>query len=195
MKVRCLLLLTALLASCGDRIAEPSASEPVVSGPRLDQVIPAKVEPVEEQTPPEPIDWDGVRPVTFADLSLVGSDVNGLIDLIFSADPSSATFEFPESVEDLAGETISMVGYMIALDFEEDRVTHFMLVRDLAACCFGGIPRPDEWVDVQVSAPCKYWVYRPVRVTGKLSVGLDKQEDGLVASVFQIKSGVAKLEH
>ena len=83
---------------------------------------------------------------------------------------------------------------MIALDFEGDRVSHFMLVRDLAACCFGGIPRPDEWVDVKLAEPCKYWVYRPVRATGRFAVGIDMEEDSLAASVFQIEGGVEQLE-
>lgn len=134
------------------------------------------------------------RSITFAHLSMAGADVNGLIDLMFAEEPDGAEFDFPEPVQELNGEEISIVGYMIALDFEGEAVTHFMLVRDLAACCFGGIPRPDEWIDVHVAEPCPYWVYRPVRVTGKLSVGLEQQEEAFMTSVLQIKGAAASME-
>lgn len=137
---------------------------------------------------------DGALPITFAHLSMAGADVNGLIDLMFTEDPDGAEFEFPESIQELDGEDLTIVGYMIALDFEGEAVTHFMLVRDLAACCFGGIPRPDEWIDVHVTEPCPYWVYRPVRVRGHLSVGLEQQEDALMTSVLQIKDATASME-
>lgn len=134
------------------------------------------------------------RPITFAHLSMAGADVNGLIDLMFAEEPNGTEFDFPEPVQELDGEEISIVGYMIALDFEGEAVTHFMLVRDLAACCFGGIPRPDEWIDVHVAKPCPYWVYRPVRVTGHLSVGLEQQQEAFMTSVLQIKGATASME-
>ena len=134
------------------------------------------------------------RSITFAHLSMAGADVNGLIDLMFAEEPDGTEFDFPEPVQELDGEEITIVGYMIALDFEGEAVTHFMLVRDLAACCFGGIPRPDEWIDVHVTKPCPYWVYRPVRVTGRLSVGLEQQQEAFMTSVLQIKGAAASME-
>ena len=188
------LSLCLLLPACGGDVPEVTdegALEPV-QGASLGGEEPPTSTPLPRAEALQPGD---ARPISFADLSLAGVDVNALLDLMFTEDASGIEFEFPESVLALDGEAVSIVGYMIALDFEEDKVTRFMLVRDLASCCFGGMPRPDEWIDVMVTEPCPYWVYRPVRVQGHLTVGLAKElEDELMRSVLQIQDGAASAE-
>jgi len=194
-------LLCLLLAACGGSVAEltDEADLEPVQGPSL-ETAPEEGQQPEQPEQPEPAPTEALEPgdvqqLTFADLSLAGVDVNALLDLMFTGEAPDQEFEFPESMKALDGEAVSIVGYMIALDFEEDRVTRFMLVRDLAACCFGGMPRPDEWIDVTVTEPCPYWVYRPVRVRGHLSVGLAEElEDELMRSVLQIRDGAASAE-
>ncbi len=133
---------------------------------------------------------EGVVPIAFADLSLADADVDGLLDLVFSDELESESFEFPQNVQDLDGKEVAIVGYMIPMDWIEggDRITSFMLVRDFAQCCFGGIPRPDEWLDAQapLGESVQFFAYRPIRVIGTLHVGLDRVESSFVASVFQI---------
>ena len=191
------LALLVCLAACGDsdpasdpadlaRVAGPSLTSPQVAEPE------DPAEPVAAEEPE--VEPGEARTITYADLSLVGADVTGLLDLVFSPDAADHDWEFPEHIQALDGLRVEIVGYMIALDYEGEDVTRFMLVRDLAACCFGGIPRPDEWVDVTLAEPCPYFIYRPVRATGVLSVGLDRYEDGLVASAFQLTGATARAE-
>ena len=199
-----LLLLPPLLAACGQAEAEVEPEQqpgrvevigaPFGQPPPLDAEPPAPPAPLEIEVEPGEL-----HEISFAHLSLLGTDVDGLIDLMFAPNPTEVAFEFPPSVKALDGERVSIVGYQIPLEWDESdpgnpRVTRFMLVRDLATCCFGGIPRPDEWTDVTASEPAQYWMYRPIRVTGTLSVGLERQEDALMTSVFQIKGASAALE-
>ena len=143
---RLLLPLLALVA-CSD----PSASTPEPAsgqepGPET-MTARGGSESYESNGPEEPSETpESPRAITFADLSLVGSDVDGLLDAMFD-EQGEAEFEYPESVADLDRNLVEIIGYMIALEYEDDgQVSEFMLVRDLAACCFGGMPRPDEWV-------------------------------------------------
>lgn len=143
-----------------------------------------------------PEDVGDAIPIHFFDLSLLGVDIDALFEWMFG-DERPEGFEFPNRVQELHGQEVSIVGYVIGLDRLEsdDRyVTHFMLVRDLASCCFGGMPRPDEWVDVYVEEPCLEHLYKPVRVTGKFSAGVEFDETGFTTSVFQIKGAWARLE-
>lgn len=189
-------------AGCGPAPDPPpaEAGAGATDAPERGAPLVAPAPPEEPPPPPQATDGEsgdpeepgeGPRAVTFGDLSLVGEDVNGLLDLMFEPEKAAeTTWTFPEGVRALDGEQLSIVGYMIPLDWDEERVTGFMLVRDLAACCFGGMPRPDEWVDVRMEEGegSDFFPYVPIRVTGVFSVGLDRQEDALVGSVFQMRA-------
>lgn len=138
---------------------------------------------------------EGVQAISFKSLSLLDADVDGLLDLIFNpigeeGQAAKSDFEFPATAQSLDGKRVAIVGYMIPLDWVEgeDRITSFMLVRDFAQCCFGGMPRPDEWIDVitPLGESAGFYAYRPIRVIGKLRVGLDRPADAMVASVYQM---------
>ncbi|MEE2940661.1 MAG: DUF3299 domain-containing protein [Planctomycetota bacterium] len=137
--------------------------------------------------------------VTFADLSLVGVPLDGLLDYLFRPESEEAgTFEFPERVRDQAGEDKAVIGYMLAIEMKprsSDQVLEFMLVKDLAACCFGGSPRPDEWVNVKMKGggSTQYHLYRPVVVRGDFEVGRVEDELGYAYGVFQMEADAVEL--
>lgn len=111
--------------------------------------------------------------ISFSRLSLSGTDVESLLDHLFpltGEDPPP--YFYPEEVNALGGTEVKIVGYMIPLEWSDKKVTEFMLVRDLASCCFGGIPRPDEWAFVSLpeGEGVEYFVYVPVLVTGTLKL-------------------------
>ncbi len=108
--------------------------------------------------------------ISFSRLSLAGTDIEALLDHIF--EEVAPPYTYPKEVADLDGKDVKLVGYMIPLTWEEREVTEFMLVRDLASCCFGGIPRPDEWAFIAMAEgkTCEYFPYVPVVVSGPFKV-------------------------
>ncbi len=96
----------------------------------------------------------------------------------------------PALLRDLDGETISIRGYMSPLEFEDDRVTSFVLSRNLPGCCFGVLPQPDEWVEVDVlmKGGVDYLPFGSVVVTGRLEVGEEFDEYGYVTSVYRLQA-------
>lgn len=137
--------------------------------------------------------------VTFADLSLVGVSLDGLLDYLFKPETEAAAkFQFPERVKAQAGEDKAIIGYMLAIEMKPrsaDEVLEFMLVKDLQACCFGGSPRPDEWVNVKMKddGSTKYHLYRPVMVRGDFEVGRVEDEYGYAYGVFQMEADSVEL--
>ena len=109
--------------------------------------------------------------LTFAKLSLARSDYGLLLDHLYP-DPAREepleAFEFPEKVQALDGQEVELLGYMIPTEYVDTQVREFMLVRDTGACCYGGIPRPDEWalVAVQPEGGFEYFPHLPIVVTG-----------------------------
>lgn len=128
--------------------------------------------------------------VTFDRLSLVGEPIDDLLDYLFADDPADSNYRFPDRIRDQEGPDKALVGYMIALAYERGPggVSEFMLVKDLESCCFGGAPRPDEWIDVQMAdgGTVEYVQYLPVVVRGELSVGR-VDDDGYTAGVYSMK--------
>jgi len=206
-----MLLALCPLGSCGDAPESPGDATEALTGTlqrgaALDGGL-AALPPGAPSLPPFPAAEpevpavaakglpEGVQAISFHNLSLLDADIDGLLDLIFNpaekeGQDAAAPFEFPAAAQTLDGKRVAIVGYMIPLDWidGEERITSFMLVRDFAQCCFGGMPRPDEWIDVTtpLGESVGFFAYRPIRVMGKLTVGLDRPADAMVASVFQM---------
>lgn len=131
--------------------------------------------------------------ITFGDLSLLGADIDQLLDYIYKPETENAKrFKFPQRILDKAGEDKAIVGYMIALEFKNrsDKLISFMLVRDLQACCFGGIPRPDEWilVEMEEGKTCDQFMYVPITVRGKFIPGRVEDEYGYSSAIFNLEA-------
>jgi len=131
--------------------------------------------------------------VTFRMLSLTGVDLDALLDYLFSPETERAkAFKFPEEIKALDQKESAIVGYMIPLEYKPktDDIKIFMLVRDLMSCCFGGAPRPDEWVYVEMDgdSASKLYPYLPIVVRGKLTVGRLEDEFGLSSGVYSMKA-------
>jgi hypothetical protein len=79
---------------------------------------------------------------------------------------------FPTEIRALDGKDVALGGYMIPVEWDDAEVLEFMLVRDLLACCFGGAPQPDEWVQVRMEKGkgAHYYPFVPVVVHGRLKI-------------------------
>ena len=70
-----------------------------------------------------------------------------------------------------------------------------MLVRDLLACCFGGSPEPDEWVDVRVKGRGAHsYQYVPVVTRGTFHVQGIADDAGYATGAFRLEGDDAREE-
>ncbi|MEW6145632.1 MAG: DUF3299 domain-containing protein [Thermodesulfobacteriota bacterium] len=78
----------------------------------------------------------------------------------------------PEKVKELNSKTVSVTGFMLPIDFDSDVVKSFMLLNNQMGCCFGVMPRVNEfvYVDMPEGISTKYMTDIPLRVTGRLEV-------------------------
>jgi len=182
--------LTVALCAGGCRPSD--AGGPAAPPPRGSALASAPAAPTAADAPAPPPAAGAPTAIGFADLSLLGSDVEGLLEALFSPGQGELpAFEYPERARSLAGREVEIVGYMIPLDYAEGGgVTEFMLVRDLASCCFGGMPRPDEWIHATSEAEegAGLVLYRPIVARGVLAVGLERVDDGFLSSAYQLRA-------
>ena len=90
----------------------------------------------------------------------------------------------PEPVMVLNGEIVQVTGYMLPVDFDDGRVNSFLLMNSRLACCFGVMPRENEFIYVEMpeGMTTKFMTDIPINVAGKLEIG----EGNLVGSLYTI---------
>ncbi|MEZ6017914.1 MAG: DUF3299 domain-containing protein [Planctomycetota bacterium] len=174
-------------SASGSTAAQPSAETLVVGSVDANAAANLKADPsAHASTQIENL-------VTFRMLSLAGVNLDALLDYLFTPTSERAqSFTFPDEIKALGDKEAAVVGYMIPLEYKPktDDIKVFMLVRDLMSCCFGGAPRPDEWIYVEMDGDraCKLYPYLPITVRGTLKVGRIEDEFGLSSGVYSMKA-------
>lgn len=170
---------------------EALAANPLVIGveKREPFVLPEGADPLDPTVYGWEKDDDGYWIISWADLSLEGIDKDLLLDALVYPEEydEGEAIEFPERIQALDGEKVALTGYMIAVTWDDDRVKNFMLVRDLMACCFGGSPEPDEWVDVtMVDKGSPYIQFVPVVTRGTFHIQGLSDPAGYATGAFRM---------
>jgi hypothetical protein len=155
------------------RIAEAADPEELAAAAQP----PKEAEPVDE-----PDEIDGYRVVGFDDLSGFKYDVP---DEPASDPKAKAVLEnnvIPKNVRALDDKKIAVRGYMLPLRVEEGLITEFLVLRDQSACCFGAVPRINEWISVRMpkGKGVKPVMDVPIYFFGKFKVGAVLENDYLV---------------
>ena len=192
------LLSLALLAilGCDAGLAPSGAPVPLMRGALIDGSEDA-VRPAGEAgagSSGETVDSDGALRITYRDLSLEGYDVDTMLDYLLFPEEFEGEeipeLDLPERITRLANREVSIVGYMIPGETEGGEVADFMLVRDLASCCFGGSPMPDEWIDVVMveGETAEYHPFLPMRTRGVLRLGGQQDEVGFAVGIYRLEA-------
>ena len=124
-------------------------------------------------------------PVTFATLSSYYYDLPALDEKATKAPKD----QIPQPIKDLNKKKIALQGFMVPIDLKNGKTTKFLLVKDQSLCCFGRMPRMNEWVSVKMKPGKSARVIQdqPVTVFGNMEVG-ELIESGEVQSVYRIDS-------
>ena len=91
-------------------------------------------------------------------------------------------------IQAMDGKRVEIQGFMLPLDMSEGNLRTFMLLKDQMACCFGNIPRLNEWVYVRVPKEKTISVHQDVPITsfGTLRVGA-KFEREVLTGIYHLE--------
>jgi hypothetical protein len=131
-----------------------------------------------------------VVPLGFQTLGSYKYDVPLPFDAAKSAaTPQPKTGLIPPEIKALDGRTVAIQGFMVPTVFESDGVKSFILAKDQQLCCYGVMPKMNEWVDVRMAEGHKadFFPDRPITVTGKMEVG-EQFDDTIVLSIYRIEA-------
>jgi hypothetical protein len=120
----------------------------------------------------------------------VGFDKLASFEFVAPPDESKAReaeAQIPEKVRAYDDKKVTVTGFMLPVKMHEGLVTEFLLVKDAMMCCYGAMPKVNEWVVVKMNgkgvAPL---MDVPITFEGTLQVG-QIYEGGYLTGLYLLK--------
>jgi len=96
--------------------------------------------------------------------------------------------QIPLEVRNLNGAKCAIRGFLVPLQMDDGLAIEFLLMRDQTACCYGLVPKINEWVSVRVKGMgVKPQMDQPITICGTLRVN-DQRENGYLVSLYQFEA-------
>lgn len=189
------LIIVVLLVGCQPKTSAPVAEvtgapidapaatpQPVQTGPGGVKIAPT--DPAERaklaKEAPKPQAKDGYTGVTFTELSDFPYDIDENGKLL----PDS---KLPEQISNLDQQQVAVSGFLVPIEFVEDKVSSLILVRNQLLCCYGEEPKLNEWIFINVNPPVDLVTDVPVTLFGKFYASPD-EEAGQVISLYRMEA-------
>src|SRR5687768_996803 len=94
--------------------------------------------------------------------------------------------KIPKEIRSFNQQPVALRGYMLPLKAEAGLVTELLIMRDQSMCCFGTVPKINEWVSVKMAKEgVKAVMDQPVTLLGKLRVG-EMRENGYLVGIYAL---------
>ncbi len=103
------------------------------------------------------------------------------------AKAKEAEAQIPERIRAFNDKKVAVTGFMLPVKMDAGLVTEFLLVKDPMLCCYGVMPKVNEWVVVKmVDKGVPPLMDVPITFEGKLSVG-QIYEGGYLTGLYLLK--------
>jgi len=93
--------------------------------------------------------------------------------------------QIPKEIRSLNQKRIGLKGFMLPLKVESGLVTEMLIMKDQSMCCYGTVPKINEWVSVKMKDGVKAVMDQPVTIYGKLNVG-EMRENGYLVGIYSL---------
>ena len=154
----------------------PAETDPIAA---VEQPVPNFVElvqPMDEM--PEAI--DGYKGVTFDKLASFAYEVP-LDPVTNKVELAKLNAQIPERIKSLDRKPVAIRGFMLPLKVENGLVTELLIMRDQSMCCFGTVPKINEWINIRMAGDGVQPIMdQAITLMGQLKVGEVLENDYLV---------------
>jgi hypothetical protein len=94
--------------------------------------------------------------------------------------------QIPAAVKAFDKQRVALKGFMLPLKVEGGLITELLMMRDQSMCCYGTVPKINEWVSVKMTGKgVKPIMDQAVTLYGKLHVG-EIRENGYLVGIYQM---------
>ena len=95
--------------------------------------------------------------------------------------------KIPERIKALDAKKVVVTGFMLPIKMNEGLVTEFLLVKDPMMCCYGIMPKINEWVIVRMTGKgVPPLMDVPIGFEGKLKVG-ELYDNGYLTGIYLLE--------
>ncbi len=95
--------------------------------------------------------------------------------------------QIPAPIKALDQRKVAVTGFMLPTKMDKGLVTEFLLVKDAMMCCYGAMPKINEWVVVKMmKGGVKPLMDLPITFEGRLRVG-EMFENGYLTGVYLLE--------
>jgi len=93
----------------------------------------------------------------------------------------------PQPIKNLNGQRVAVDGFMLPLRVENGKITEFLILRDQSMCCYGAVPKINEWISVRMppGQGVKPLMDVKVKFYGTLKVG-PVLENGYLVGIYEM---------
>jgi hypothetical protein len=136
-------------------------------------------QPVEE-LPPLPDEIEGYKTVTFDKLASFAYEVP-LDPVTNKVELAKLNSQIPEVIKKFDKKPVAIRGFMLPLKVENGKVTELLIMRDQSMCCFGTVPKINEWISIKMEGDGVDPIMdQAVTLMGQLMVGEVLENEYLV---------------
>ncbi|MBG85914.1 MAG: hypothetical protein CMO80_03315 [Verrucomicrobiales bacterium] len=101
-------------------------------------------------------------------------------------DPENQPDQIPTNIKALNKKPVAIKGFMLPLKVEDGEITELLIMRDQSMCCYGTVPKINEWVSVKmVGKGVKPILDQAVTIYGNLKVG-EMRENGYLIGIYEM---------
>lgn len=94
--------------------------------------------------------------------------------------------QIPTTIRSLNKKQVALKGFMLPLKVEGGLITELLIMRDQSMCCYGAVPKINEWVSVKMTSKgIKPIMDQAVTLYGTLKVG-EIRENGYLVGIYEM---------
>ncbi len=170
---------------------EPAVEAEVEAEPRVGEKLEVISETTEVGVVAEAVEpkllKDGSLEVSFDRLASFEYEMPEDLTAELPGETEGGSDQIPEAIRDLNLKSIALKGFMLPLKVEEGLVTEMLIMRDQSMCCYGTVPKINEWVSVRMDEGkgVKPVMDEAVTMFGKLKVG-EIRENGYLVGIYEM---------
>jgi hypothetical protein len=95
--------------------------------------------------------------------------------------------QIPKEILALNNSRVALKGFMLPLTTEGGLVTDLLIMRDQSTCCYGVVPKINQWVSVHMAGKgVKPLMDHVITLYGTLKVGEDL-ENGFLVGIYELE--------
>jgi hypothetical protein len=135
---------------------------------------------------PEFINFEGEKYLTVSFARLASFPFTASSGNVDPTDSTPDEEQVPHTIKSLNEKSVAVTGFMLPVHTADQLTTDFLLLRNQSACCYGIMPKINEWVVVRTAGKgVKIAMDVPITVLGTFHVG-EVRENGTLTAIYKL---------